>query len=76
MVREELLNHVTDMATLLLADCLENMDMDGVGHEDLRGFKGYSFHLKLPLGEYPVCWYLMGVPKTGIPHTYWMYDMK
>ncbi len=39
MVREELLDYVADVTALLLADCLENMDMDGIGHEDLGGFK-------------------------------------
>jgi hypothetical protein len=32
------------VAALLVGHCLENMDMDGIRHKDLRDFKGYGFH--------------------------------
>jgi hypothetical protein len=39
MTREELLDYMTDVATLFIADCLKNVNMDGIRHKDLRGFK-------------------------------------
>ena len=44
MIREELLDYMTYMATLFIADCLKNVNMDGIRHKDLRGFKRYCFH--------------------------------
>jgi hypothetical protein len=41
---EQLLDHMADMAALLVGNCLENMEMDGIRHKDLRDFKRYSFH--------------------------------
>jgi hypothetical protein len=32
------------VAALLIGNCLENVDMDGIRHKGLRGFKGYRFH--------------------------------
>jgi hypothetical protein len=51
---EQLLDHVADVAALLFGDCLENMEMDGIRHKDLLGFKGYSFHSFTSYREYPV----------------------
>jgi hypothetical protein len=45
MLREQLLDDMADMTSLLLADCLENMDMNGIRDKNLRGFKGYCFHV-------------------------------
>jgi hypothetical protein len=39
MLGEKLLNHMGDMTSLFIADCLKNMNMNGIRHEDLGGFK-------------------------------------
>jgi hypothetical protein len=36
---EKLLNHMGYMTSLFIADCLKNVNMDGIRHKDLRGFK-------------------------------------
>jgi len=50
---EQLLNPIADVAALLVGNCLENMDMDGIRNKDLRDFKGYSFHSFTSYREYP-----------------------
>jgi hypothetical protein len=42
------------VAALLVGNCLENMDMDGIRHKDLLDFKGYCFHSFTSYREYPV----------------------
>jgi hypothetical protein len=44
MQGEELLDDMADMTALLLADSLEDMEMNRGRHKDLRGFIGYLFH--------------------------------
>jgi len=44
MTGEKLLNYMGYVATLFIANSLKNVNMDGIRHKDLRGFKGYSFH--------------------------------
>jgi hypothetical protein len=61
MTREKLLDHMADMAALLVGDCLEYVEMDGIRYEDLRDFKGYCFHSFTSCWEYPVPGYLMPV---------------
>jgi len=39
MLGEKLLNHMGDMTSLLVTDCLKDVNMDGIRHKDLRGFK-------------------------------------
>ncbi len=75
MPREQLLDHMADMAALPFGNCLENVNMDRIRYKDLRDFKGYSFHS---------FYLLMGIPGSMIPSrcrervTYilMLYDMK
>lgn len=39
MLRVKLLNHVGYMASLLIAYCLKNVNVDGIRDKDMRGFK-------------------------------------
>jgi hypothetical protein len=52
------------------------MDMNGIRHKDLGGFKGYCFH-----GCYLAITHLLPamtgwLQKTGLPYTDWSVEMK
>ena len=54
MSGEQLLDHMADVAALLVGNCLKNVDMDGIRNKDMRDFKGYSFHGFTSYREYPI----------------------
>jgi hypothetical protein len=72
----QLMDHMADMAALLVGNCLENLEMDEIRHKDLRDFIRYSFHSFTSSSEYPVPEYRCRYAWNGLPYTGKLYDMK